>query len=219
MPEPFVVSVLDQYGDPFPGATVEFSVSTGGGTLSKSRAITDENGRAVSTLTLGRTPGTNTVEVTVAGVEPVIFTSTGEAIPRTLSKLSGDKQEGQASAALSEPFVVEVRDQIGNPLAGAQVRFTVTAGEGSLSATIDTTDDNGRASSTLTMGGQPGANTVSVRAQPSCRVFIPASSLRRYSSLPSSSSLAHSSSDRKEGAPTCRARHWMSACSSMARLR
>ena len=49
--------------------------------------------------------------------------------------------------------------------------------------------------------------------------FISASSLRRYSSLPSSSSLAHSSSDRKEGVPTCSARHWISACSSMARLR
>ena len=55
--------------------------------------------------------------------------------------------------------------------------------------------------------------------QPSCRVFISASSLRRYSSLPSSSSRAHSSSDRKEGVPACRARHWISACSSMARLR
>ena len=163
LPQPFVVLVLDQYGDPFPGATVEFSVSTGAGTLSKSKSTTDDKGHASSTLTLGRNPGTNTVDVTVAGAEPVIFTSTGEAIPRTLSKLSGDKQEGHAGAALPEPFVVEVRDQIGNPLAGAQVTFAVTAGGGTLSTTTDTTDANGRAAVTLTLGSLPGANTVSVR--------------------------------------------------------
>ena len=57
-----------------------------------------------------------------------------------------------------------VRDQIGNPVAGALVRFAVTAGKGILSATTDTTDINGRAATTLTLGSLPGANTVSVRA-------------------------------------------------------
>ena len=158
--EPFVVEVLDQYGDPIPGTTVEFSVTAGGGTLSKSRATTDANGHASSTLTLGRNSGTNTVEATVAELEPVIFTAIGQAIPRTLAKLSGDKQEGPAGAALSQPFVVEVRDQNNNPMEGAQVTFAVTSGEGSLSATTDTTDAIGRASSTLTLGSEPGTNTV-----------------------------------------------------------
>ena len=41
--------------------------------------------------------------------------------------------------ALSQPFVVEVRDQIDNPLEGAQIAFTITAGSGTLSATTATT--------------------------------------------------------------------------------
>ena len=99
----------------------------------------------------------------VAELKPVIFGATGQAIPTSLTKVSGDKQEGPAGAALSEPLVVVVRDQINNPFEGAQVTFAVTAGEGTLSATTDTTDANGRAASTLTLGSLPGANTVSVR--------------------------------------------------------
>ena len=161
--EPFVVSVLDQDGDPFAGATVTFAVTAGGGTLSAAIATTDSNGRAAATLTLGNDPGRNTVAVRVDDLKPLVFSAMAQAIPTTLIKVSGDKQEGPAGAALSQPFVVLVRDQTNKPLEGAQVRFAVTAGEGSLSATLDTTDANGRASATLTLGRLPGANTVSVR--------------------------------------------------------
>ncbi len=79
--QPFVVSVQDQNGDPFGGATVTFSVTAGGGTLSVATATTDANGRAATTLTLGSQPGTNTVVATVADLEPVAFTATAKAKP------------------------------------------------------------------------------------------------------------------------------------------
>ena len=158
--QPFVVLVLDQYGDPLAGVTVTFSVTAGGGTLSAGTATTDADGRAATTLTLGAQPGTNTVEAIVDRLEPVIFTATGVAMARTLNKPSGDEQEGEAGAALGEPFVVEVRDQNGNPLPGATATFAVTAGGGMLSATTATTGSDGRASTTLTLGRTPGTNTV-----------------------------------------------------------
>ena len=160
LPLPFVVRVRDQYGDLLPGATVTFAVTAGGGTLSVTTVTTDADGRAATTLTLGRQPGTNTVEATVDRLEPVIFTAVGVAMAQTLNKPSGDGQEGEAGAALGEPFVVEVRDQNGNPLPGARVTFAVTAGGGGLSATTATTDADGRASATLTLGRTPGRNTV-----------------------------------------------------------
>ena len=161
--KPFVVWVRDQHGDLFAGATVTFAVTSGEGTLSVTTATTDANGRAAATLTLGSEPGTNTVEVTVAELEPVTFTATGQVIPQTLGKVSGDAQEGPSGAALSAPFVVSVLDQAGEAFAGATVTFAVTAGEGTLTATTATTDADGRAASTLTLGSEPGTNTVEVR--------------------------------------------------------
>ena len=82
--EPFVVEVRDQNGNPLAGAQVTFAVTGGGGTLSvttATTATTDAEGRAATTLTLGRLPGTNTVEVTVAGLEPVTFTAVGRDPP------------------------------------------------------------------------------------------------------------------------------------------
>ena len=159
---PFGVEVRNQYDNRLPDVPVTFTVTAGGGTLSTTSTTTDKNGRAQSTLTLGQQPGTNTVTVTVAGLEPVTFTSTGQAVPKTLTKVSGDGQQGVAGAQLANPFVVEVRDQNGVAFADAAVTFTVIAGGGTLSATSTMADKNGRAESTLTLGQQPGTNTVTV---------------------------------------------------------
>ena len=160
---PFSVLVLDQYGEPLAGATVNFAVTAGGGTLSVTTAVTNAIGRASTTLTLGPQPGINTVEASVDGLQPVTFTATGLAVAQSLDKFSGDEQEGAARAALGEAFIVEVRDQNGNPLAGAQVTFAVTAGGGTLSARTAVTDAEGRAATTLTLGREPGTNTVRAR--------------------------------------------------------
>ena len=61
---------------------------------------------------------------------------------------------------MTEPFTVLVLDQHGDPLAGATVTFAVTAGGGTLSVTTAATDADGRAATTLTLGPQPGTNTV-----------------------------------------------------------
>ena len=81
-----------------------------------------------------------------------------------LSKISGDNQTGVSGAVLGNPFVVEVRDENGSALEGISVTFAVTAGGGTFSVTRATTDKNGAAQSTLTLGQNPGTNTVSVSA-------------------------------------------------------
>ena len=161
--KPFVVEVRDQTGEPLLGIKVMFSVTGGGGTLSVTNATTDSSGRAESTLTLGPIPGTNTVTVSVTGIQAEqTFTAEGIRIPKTLEIVSGKDQKGLPGAALDNPFVVEVRDQTDKPLPEVQVTFSVTSGGGTLSSTSATTDSNGRAESTLTLGPNPGTNTVSV---------------------------------------------------------
>ena len=155
-----VVEVRDQYGDLLEGAQVNFAVTRGDGTLTAATVITDSMGRAATFLTLGSRQGRNTVTATVADVWPVTFRATGLPIPGALIRLSGEELEGPAGSALAEPFVVEVRDQVGSPLAGAVVTFSVTGGGGTLSAATDTTDADGRAATNLTLGEELGANSV-----------------------------------------------------------
>ena len=81
-----------------------------------------------------------------------------------LSKVSGDNQSGVSGAVLATPFVVEVRDENLSTLEGISVTFTVIAGDGTLNVTRTTTDENGRAESTLTLGPNLGTNTVLVSA-------------------------------------------------------
>ena len=79
-------------------------------------------------------------------------------------KISGDNQQGTVGAVLTDPFVVEVRDENGVVFAEVPVAFALTMGNGTLSVTSTTTDENGRAQSTLTLGTGQGTNTVAVSA-------------------------------------------------------
>ena len=93
----------------------------------------------------------------------VLVTPTLRLITPGLSKVSGDNQSSVSGAVL-DPFVAEVRDEDFSAFEGISVTFTVTVGDGILSTTRTTTDENGRAESTLTLGPNSGTNTVSVSA-------------------------------------------------------
>ena len=78
-----------------------------------------------------------------------------------LVSVSGNNQTGSAGQPLANPFVVKVTDAKGNLVSGATVTFAVTAGGGVLSPAIATTNTQGLASTTLTLGSNAGVNTVS----------------------------------------------------------
>ena len=86
-------------------------------------------------------------------------------MPHSLTKVCGDSQEGTAGILLAEPFVVLVSDEDGAAIAGVVVSFSVTAGGGTLSAATATTDANGRAATRLTLGSEPGTNTVTATVE------------------------------------------------------
>ena len=175
--EPFVVLASDEEGTAMAGVIVTFTVTAGGGMLSATTdtnpcifkaakssitAITDVNGQAATRLTLGSEPGTNTVAVSVEGLESETFTATAteQAMPHTLATVCGEDQEGTAGQRLAEPLVVLVSDENGTAMAGVAVSFAVTAGGGMLSTTTDTTNATGRTRTYLTLGSALGTNTV-----------------------------------------------------------
>ena len=114
-----------------------------------------------TTTTTTSTPTSSTTTTTSTPTSSTTTTTTTTSlVATTLSKISGDNQQGAPGEALANPFVVAVQDQNGNPLAGTTVTFAVTAGGGTLTATTPTTDANGQAQTTLTLGSMLGTNTV-----------------------------------------------------------
>ena len=114
--------------------------------------------------------------------------------PTTLLKISGDDQKGVYGETLTHPFVVEVRDGNGDAFEGVPVAFDVATGGGTLSVTSPTTDENGRAESTFTLGNNVGMNTVSVSAaaiQQTVTFNAVAEGLEFDLSMPMGTSLIH----------------------------
>ena len=109
---PFVVEVRDQCNKPLPEVQVTFSVTSGGGVVSATSVMTDNNGRVESTLTLGPNLGANAVTVSVTRIqEQQTFNAEGIRIPKAFEIISGNDQQGAPGTALASLFVVEVRDQ------------------------------------------------------------------------------------------------------------
>ena len=82
-----------------------------------------------------------------------------------LLKNSGDRQEGEPGATLKTPFVVETMDEHGEPIVGKTVQFDILAGGGTLSAQTATTDAQGKAQVTLTLGAAAGINKVKASSE------------------------------------------------------
>ena len=99
--QPFVIEAQDANGSALAGISVRFAVTTGDGTLSTTITRTDTNGRAQSTLTLGPSLGTNTVEVSATGVQ-------GKAIFHAIS----DTESPPISADVNGDGSVNVLDLI-----------------------------------------------------------------------------------------------------------
>ena len=154
--QPLIVEAQDANGSALAGISVTFTVSAGGGTLSTQSTLTDENGRAQTTLILGPNLGTNTVEVSAAGIESkaTFYAIADSELPPTIADINSDGhvnvldliviasslgQSGYNSADVNGDRVVTVLDLVlaaglfdgaaAAPSAQPQVPETLTAVE------------------------------------------------------------------------------------------
>ena len=74
LPTPFSVLITTQFGHLLPGVTVNWSIVSGGGSLSQSSSATNEGGIASVNYTTGGTTGTALITAQVHGIPPVTFT-------------------------------------------------------------------------------------------------------------------------------------------------
>lgn len=81
----------------------------------------------------------------------------GNAAASHIQIVSGNGQVGLVGQTLSAPLTVKVTSSTGAPLAGVTVTFTVTSGAASVAPGTATTDVNGQAKTTVTLGSSPGS--------------------------------------------------------------
>ncbi len=164
VPLPPAVLVTDTAGMPVVGVTVTFSVISGGGTVEEAEPATDEAGVATVGAWILGSPGTNTLQASLAGLTPVDFSATGTVGPAdTIVAVSGSGQSAEAGTMLAEPLVVEVRDEAGNAVASVEVVWATLYGSVTLSSGL--TNAQGRAEATWTLGTNAIGQTATASVQ------------------------------------------------------
>lgn len=161
-PSPSVI-VHDQDGSPLGGATVTFTVASGGGSVSGGTVTTDVSGIAtVGSWTLGSASGENVLSATSGTLPAVAFTATSTpGAAASLALNAGNNQTAAAGAAVPIPPSVVVKDANGNPASGVAVTFAVVSGGGSITGAAAVTNASGVATvGSWTLGPGTGANVL-----------------------------------------------------------
>ncbi len=127
------VTVVDQNGNPFGGATVTFSISGGGGdgdvNMEGQQAVlttASDGGVAPSQWDLGTTVGVNTLTASI-GATSATVTATG--IPDVAAQIAiagGQGQTGVVNSTLTNQLSVTITDRFGNSVSDATVTAVVS---------------------------------------------------------------------------------------------
>ena len=161
-PVPSVV-VRDAAGNGVPYVSVQFAVSNGGGIIAPTSVATDQNGVAsLTSWVLPNAVGSYSVMATASAVSGGAVTFTASAQPGAAAQIqivSGDNAIGEVATDVP-PLVVRVTDAYGNAINGGTVSWSITTGDGKLSASSTTTGADGKTQVVLTLPAAVGTTKV-----------------------------------------------------------
>jgi len=162
--EALVVAITDICGTALRGVDVAWAVEpASAATLVNTISPTDSSGHSSTLIRMGNVAGPFLVHAR-AGDLAATFNLSVTQVPTSVAAAGGDGQRIALGTTAAEPLTVEVRDQDGGPVAGTPVGFSVDLGEATLGATDLLTDENGRASVSVTAGQTLGRLLVTARA-------------------------------------------------------
>jgi hypothetical protein len=174
LPAPLIVGVTNAQNQPAVNVPVTFRVAEGDGLVNSLPAVvvnTDGQGRAQVSFRLGghSGAGSNRVEAIATGFQgTAIFTATAQnGSPARIVVDSGLNQTGAVGQPLPFRFIAIVTDAGNNRLGGIPVTFNVRTGGGNINGLTllsTTTDSDGRAAATLTLGQEEGLSNNVVEA-------------------------------------------------------
>jgi adhesin/invasin len=170
LPESLDVQVMDKDNRPVSGVTVNFSVSSGGGSLSSATAQSDKDGFARVSWKLGKELGQQTVEARATNADGdqlansplALAAQAGLPQATQLVILTPPSETALNGVAFEQQPVVQVLDADNQPVPQIEVLASVSAGGGTLSGTTTVSSDGeGHATFTnLALLGPQGAQTL-----------------------------------------------------------
>jgi len=137
LPESLVVEARDQFDNAVAGAMVMWAITIGGGTLSTNSNVTDAQGRAATSWTLGDSVGTQHASASLQGAgTPVVFTATGLASSSSHLAFTGQPSASGIGLPISPPVELTVQDGSGNTVVGFAGTVTVALAANPTAATL-----------------------------------------------------------------------------------
>ena len=164
LPQAVVVRATNKRGTAASGKRVSFRVPDGQGSVDPASAITDADGRARTSWTLGADPGRQTLFASVENVDsalPIVAEADPVAANTRVSALV-ERLSGKAGEQLPDSVAIRVTDSTGRVLPDVPVRWTLVDG-GVLDSASSRTDSLGVASARWVLAKKTGAQRL--RAQ------------------------------------------------------
>ena len=172
LPDPVIVEVKTDGGQAIPGRRVAFVVAQGAGAgFDPDTAVTNSQGQAETRWVLGTAVGVYTAEARVVpDGESALPTAPLQATadpgdPDTVRAISPTIQSGTRRDPLPEPLAVLTVDRFGNPVAGAEVKWEASSGNGDLSAETTVTGSDGTTSVIWTLGNRVGVERATAKVE------------------------------------------------------
>jgi hypothetical protein len=148
-----VARVVDARGEEIPGLLARWH------SANASIAAIDSLGN-VSGTAPGRTTFTASYEGLVAQVPAEVY-----PVPASLTLLGGDGQRAHAGRRVAQPVTVQVVSRSGRPVEGVPVRFVLEEGAGVTDPQTDSSDAQGIARASWTLGSAAGRQSLSIAAE------------------------------------------------------
>jgi hypothetical protein len=156
---------LSKAGVAVPGGTVTWKATLGSGKVSADSNVTDANGDASILWTVGDTAGLNTLAIASFDATTAYHAKGTPDVPSDLIRISADSSLVVSGAAL--PIAVRATDRLGNGSGGADVTWSATGGQITLTTTA--------------AGPNGGATTVFITSAPG--TYIVTATLAGHASL------------------------------------
>jgi hypothetical protein len=164
LPQALVVRATNRHNGPAASKRVTFRLAEGEGSVDPATAVTDADGRARVSWTLGADPGRQTLFATVENVDSAlaILAEADPVAANTRVTPLVERLSGQAGQELADSVAVRITDSTGRALPDVPVRWTPVDG-GSVEVASARTDSLGVASARWTLSRKTG--TQRLRAQ------------------------------------------------------